>query len=108
MRDLLVTFGLVFLAELGDQSMLLAIGFAARYWPWPVLGGIAIAAFTMLWLSTRAGRRSASRCRTGARDRRRPAVRRAAAGRRHPRVAPARCAGPLCPAPPTGDDGPLP
>jgi putative Ca2+/H+ antiporter (TMEM165/GDT1 family) len=74
MRDLLVTFGLVFLAELGDQSMLLAIGFAARYWPWPVLGGIAIAAFTMLWLSTRAGRRSASRCRTGARDRRRAAV----------------------------------
>ncbi len=55
MRDLLATFGLVFLAELGDKSMLLAIGFAARYRPWPVLGGIAIAAFTMLGLSTLAG-----------------------------------------------------
>jgi Ca2+/H+ antiporter, TMEM165/GDT1 family len=54
-RDLLATFGLVFLAELGDKSMLLAIGFAARYRPWPVLGGIAIAAFTMLGLSTLAG-----------------------------------------------------
>jgi Ca2+/H+ antiporter, TMEM165/GDT1 family len=53
--DLLTTFGLVFLAELGDKSMLLAIGFAARYRPWPVLGGIAIAAFTMLGLSTLAG-----------------------------------------------------
>jgi Ca2+/H+ antiporter, TMEM165/GDT1 family len=54
-RDLLATFGLVFLAELGDKSMLLAIGFAARYRPGPVLGGIAIAAFTMLGLSTLAG-----------------------------------------------------
>jgi Ca2+/H+ antiporter, TMEM165/GDT1 family len=54
-NDLLATFGLVFLAELGDKSMLLAIGFAARYRPWPVLGGIAIAAFTMLGLSTLAG-----------------------------------------------------
>jgi Ca2+/H+ antiporter, TMEM165/GDT1 family len=53
--DLLATFGLVFLAELGDKSMLLAIGFAARYRPWPVLGGIAIAAFAMLGLSTLAG-----------------------------------------------------
>ncbi|MFU8841616.1 MAG: TMEM165/GDT1 family protein, partial [Nitriliruptoraceae bacterium] len=53
--DLLAAFGLVFLAELGDKSMLLAIAFAARYRPWPVLAGIAIAAFAMLGLSTLVG-----------------------------------------------------
>jgi Ca2+/H+ antiporter, TMEM165/GDT1 family len=53
--DLLSAFGLVFLAELGDKSMLLAIAFAARYRPWPVLGGIAIAALVMLGLSTLVG-----------------------------------------------------
>ena len=55
MDELLAAFGLVFLAELGDKSMLLAIAFAARYRPWPVLGGIAIAAFVMLGLSTLVG-----------------------------------------------------
>jgi putative Ca2+/H+ antiporter (TMEM165/GDT1 family) len=53
--DALAAFGLVFLAELGDKSMLLAIALAARYRPWPVLGGIAIAAFLMLGLATLAG-----------------------------------------------------
>jgi Ca2+/H+ antiporter, TMEM165/GDT1 family len=53
--DLLRTFGLVFVAELGDKSMLLAIAFAARYRPWPVLTGIAVAAVTMLGLSTLLG-----------------------------------------------------
>jgi Ca2+/H+ antiporter, TMEM165/GDT1 family len=52
---LATTFGLVFLAELGDKSMLLALAFATRYRPWPVLGGIAIAAFAMLGLSTLVG-----------------------------------------------------
>lgn len=55
MDELLATFGLVFLAELGDKSMLLAIAFAARSRPWPVLAGIAIAAFAMLGLSTLVG-----------------------------------------------------
>ena len=55
MDALLGAFGLVFLAELGDKSMVLAVAFAARYRPWPVLGGIAIAAFTMLGLSTLLG-----------------------------------------------------
>jgi putative Ca2+/H+ antiporter (TMEM165/GDT1 family) len=55
MADLLTAFGLVFLAELGDKSMLLAVAFALRYRPLPVLGGIAIAAFTMLGLSTLVG-----------------------------------------------------
>ncbi|MFP4312483.1 MAG: TMEM165/GDT1 family protein [Nitriliruptoraceae bacterium] len=53
--ELASAFGLVFLAELGDKSMLLAVAFALRYRPWPVLGGIAIAAFTMLGLSTLVG-----------------------------------------------------
>ena len=55
MEDALAAFGLVFLAELGDKSMLLAIALAARYRPAPVLGGIAVAAFTMLGLSAVAG-----------------------------------------------------
>jgi Ca2+/H+ antiporter, TMEM165/GDT1 family len=55
MEALLASFGLVFLAELGDKSMLLALAFATRYRPWPVLAGIAIAAFTMLGLSTLVG-----------------------------------------------------
>jgi Ca2+/H+ antiporter, TMEM165/GDT1 family len=48
-------FGLVFLAELGDKSMVLAVAFAARYRPWPVIGGIAIAALVMLGLATALG-----------------------------------------------------
>lgn len=55
MEALLASFGLVFLAELGDKSMLLALAFAARYRPLPVLAGIAIAAFAMLGLSTLVG-----------------------------------------------------
>ncbi|MEX2549971.1 MAG: TMEM165/GDT1 family protein [Nitriliruptoraceae bacterium] len=54
-EPLLTSFGLVFLAELGDKSMLLAIAFAARFRPLPVLSGIAIAAFTMLGVSTLVG-----------------------------------------------------
>jgi Ca2+/H+ antiporter, TMEM165/GDT1 family len=53
--DALAAFGLVFLAELGDKSMLLAIAIAARYRPWPVLGGISVAAFLMLGVATLAG-----------------------------------------------------
>lgn len=48
-------FALVFVAELGDKSMLLAIAFAARYRPGPVLAGIAIAALVMLGTSTLVG-----------------------------------------------------
>lgn len=55
MEDLLSALGLVFLAELGDKSMLLAVALAARYRLWPVLGGIAVAAFVMLGLATGAG-----------------------------------------------------
>lgn len=55
MADLLTTFGLVFVAELGDKSMLLAIAFAARYRPLPVLAGVATAAVTMLGVSVLVG-----------------------------------------------------
>lgn len=55
MDALLTALGLVFIAELGDKSMLLALAFATRYRPWPVFGGIALAAFTMLGLSTLVG-----------------------------------------------------
>jgi putative Ca2+/H+ antiporter (TMEM165/GDT1 family) len=54
-EDVAVAFGLVFLAELGDKSMLLAIAFAARYRPWPVLTGIAVAALVMLGVATLVG-----------------------------------------------------
>lgn len=55
MEAFLGTLGLVFLAELGDKSMLLAIAFAARYRPWSVVGGVAIAAFVMLGASSLLG-----------------------------------------------------
>ena len=40
---LLVGFAVVFVAELGDKSQLMAMTFATRYRPWPVLIGITIA-----------------------------------------------------------------
>lgn len=55
MDHALAPFGLVFLAELGDKSMLLAIALAARYRPAPVLGGIAIAATSMLGVAALVG-----------------------------------------------------
>lgn len=35
--------GLIFAAELGDKSQLMALAFAARYRAWPVLAGITVA-----------------------------------------------------------------
>jgi putative Ca2+/H+ antiporter (TMEM165/GDT1 family) len=40
---LLLSFGVIFVAELGDKSQLMALTFAARYRALPVLIGIAIA-----------------------------------------------------------------
>jgi putative Ca2+/H+ antiporter (TMEM165/GDT1 family) len=39
----LVSFGVVFVAELGDKSQLMALTFATRFPVWPVLVGITIA-----------------------------------------------------------------
>ncbi|TCK26031.1 TMEM165/GDT1 family protein [Pseudonocardia endophytica] len=38
-----ISFGVIFVAELGDKSQLMALTFATRYRPWPVLIGITIA-----------------------------------------------------------------
>ncbi len=43
MHALLLGFGVIFVAELGDKSQLMALAFAARYKAWPVLIGITIA-----------------------------------------------------------------
>ena len=38
-----VSFGVIFVAELGDKSQLMALTFATRFKTWPVLIGITIA-----------------------------------------------------------------
>ncbi len=43
MHAFLLSFGVIFVAELGDKSQLMAMAFSARYKPWPVLIGITIA-----------------------------------------------------------------
>ena len=43
MDALLLSFGVIFLAELGDKSQLMALAFAARYRALPVLVGITVA-----------------------------------------------------------------
>jgi putative Ca2+/H+ antiporter (TMEM165/GDT1 family) len=48
-------FGLVFLAELGDKSMLLALTFATRYPWWWVLAGIALDALLLMAIAVAAG-----------------------------------------------------
>jgi putative Ca2+/H+ antiporter (TMEM165/GDT1 family) len=43
MHALLLSFAVIFVAELGDKSQLMALTFAARYPPLPILVGITIA-----------------------------------------------------------------
>ena len=43
MRSLLAALVLVFLAELGDKTQLVAMGFGARQRPGPVMAGVALA-----------------------------------------------------------------
>src|SRR4051812_35456736 len=43
MAAFLLSFGVIFVAELGDKSQLMALAFAARYKALPILVGIAIA-----------------------------------------------------------------
>jgi len=39
----LIALGVIFVAEMGDKSQLMALAFAARFRPWPILIGIAVA-----------------------------------------------------------------
>ncbi len=43
MQAFLISFGVIFVAELGDKSQLMALAFATRYRPLPILVGITIA-----------------------------------------------------------------
>src|SRR6059058_5555855 len=43
MHALLLSFGIIFVAELGDKSQLMALAFAARYRALPILIGISLA-----------------------------------------------------------------
>src|SRR5436305_1194928 len=43
MAAFLLSFGVIFVAELGDKSQLMALAFAARYKALPILVGITIA-----------------------------------------------------------------
>lgn len=50
-----LAFGVVFVAELGDKSQLLALALAARYRPLPVLAGIALGSGLMFAVSVGVG-----------------------------------------------------
>lgn len=43
LNAVLLSFGIIFIAEMGDKSQLMALTFAARYRPLPILVGITIA-----------------------------------------------------------------
>jgi putative Ca2+/H+ antiporter (TMEM165/GDT1 family) len=51
----LVSFGVIFVAELGDKSQLMALAFAARYRALPILIGITIATAIVHAISVGAG-----------------------------------------------------
>ena len=55
MTAALVAFGVVFVAELGDKSQLLALTLATRYRALPVLAGLALAAAGLMMLAVAAG-----------------------------------------------------
>lgn len=50
-----IAFGVIFVAELGDKSQLLALALAARYRPLPVLVGIAVGSAFMFAVSVGVG-----------------------------------------------------
>lgn len=52
----LVSFGIIFVAELGDKSQLMALTFATRYRFWTVLAGITVATAFVHLLSVGIGR----------------------------------------------------
>lgn len=56
LESFLLTAGLIFVAELGDKSQLLALWLATRYRWWLVLGGLVVAASILQLLAVAAGR----------------------------------------------------
>ena len=50
-----VSFGVIFVAELGDKSQLMALTFATRFSVWPVLWGITIATAVVHLVSVAVG-----------------------------------------------------
>jgi putative Ca2+/H+ antiporter (TMEM165/GDT1 family) len=54
-RSFLVSFGVIFVAELGDKSQLMALAFATRFKAWRVLIGITIATAVTHALSVAVG-----------------------------------------------------
>ena len=52
---LVVSFGVIFIAELGDKSQLMALTFATRFKPLPVLVGITVATATVHAFSVAVG-----------------------------------------------------
>lgn len=55
MQAVLLSFGIIFVAELGDKSQLMALTFAARYKAVPILVGITIATAVVHAFSVLAG-----------------------------------------------------
>lgn len=51
----LISFGVIFVAELGDKSQLMALTFATRYRAWPVILGITIATSVVHLVSVAVG-----------------------------------------------------
>jgi putative Ca2+/H+ antiporter (TMEM165/GDT1 family) len=45
MHAFLLSFGVIFIAELGDKSQLMAMAFASRYRAWMVLAAVTVATF---------------------------------------------------------------
>lgn len=56
MEALALSFGVIFVAELGDKSQLMAMTFASRYRFWPVLAGITVATALVHLASVAIGR----------------------------------------------------
>jgi Ca2+/H+ antiporter, TMEM165/GDT1 family len=52
---LAISFGVIFVAELGDKSQLMAMTFATRFRPWPVLVGISAATLVVHLVSVGIG-----------------------------------------------------
>ncbi len=50
-----ISFGVIFVAELGDKSQLMALTFATRYRAWPVVAGITIATSVVHLVSVAVG-----------------------------------------------------